>query len=176
MGRRGAVATSQPLAAQAGMSMLQAGGNAIDAAVATAAALTIVEPSSNGLGGDAFALVWADGKLHGLNGSGRAPGVGNVRALSRRRPYAGSGPRVVAGHGARRSVCVGQPARTFRSAPVPRRACPGDSAGRRWLRRDPDGRVLLGDLAPDLSGPRHNAGVRSEVRDLRTVGHRTTGR
>ncbi len=75
MGRRGAVATSQPLAAQAGMSTLQAGGNAIDAAIATAAALTIVEPSSNGLGGDAFALVWSGGKLHGLNGSGRAPAL-----------------------------------------------------------------------------------------------------
>jgi gamma-glutamyltranspeptidase/glutathione hydrolase len=72
MGQRGAVATSQPLAAQAGMEMLWAGGNAIDAAVAMAIALTVVEPTSNGLGSDAFALVW-DGKLHGLNASGRSP-------------------------------------------------------------------------------------------------------
>lgn len=72
-GRRGMVATSQPLAAQAGLEVLQRGGNAMDAAVATAAALTVVEPTSNGLGGDAFALVWADGKLHGLNASGPAP-------------------------------------------------------------------------------------------------------
>lgn len=78
LGRRGAVATSQPLATQVGMSILQAGGNAIDAAIATAAALTIVEPSSNGLGGDAFALVWAEGKLHGLNGSGRAPALATL--------------------------------------------------------------------------------------------------
>ncbi|MCF8168360.1 MAG: gamma-glutamyltransferase family protein, partial [Rhodoferax sp.] len=70
---RGMVATSQPLAAQAGLSVLQAGGNAIDAAIATAAALTVVEPSANGIGGDAFALVWHGGKLHGLNASGPAP-------------------------------------------------------------------------------------------------------
>src|SRR5438874_2437785 len=67
------VATSQPLAAQAGLEILRAGGNAADAAVATAATLTVLEPTSNGIGSDAFALVWADGKTHGLNASGRAP-------------------------------------------------------------------------------------------------------
>ncbi|HEY9884123.1 MAG TPA: gamma-glutamyltransferase family protein, partial [Thermosynechococcaceae cyanobacterium] len=71
MGKRGAIATSQPLAALAGMEMLWQGGNAVDAAVATAIALTVVEPTSNGIGSDAFALVW-DGKLHGLNASGRS--------------------------------------------------------------------------------------------------------
>src|SRR3954453_19051074 len=71
--RRGVVATSQPLAVQAGISMLQQGGNAVDAALATAIALTVVEPTSNGIGADAFALVWDGQKLHGLNGSGRAP-------------------------------------------------------------------------------------------------------
>ena len=71
--QRGMVATSQPLAAQAGLSILQQGGNAVDAAIATAAALTVVEPTSNGLGGDLFALVWARGELHGLNASGAAP-------------------------------------------------------------------------------------------------------
>ena len=70
---KGMVATSQPLAAQAGLRVLQAGGNAIDAAIATAAALTVVEPSANGIGGDAFALVWHQGRLHGLNASGPAP-------------------------------------------------------------------------------------------------------
>ncbi len=69
----GLVATSQPLAAQAGLAMLRRGGNAVDAAIATAAALTVLEPTSNGLGSDAFALVWDGSKLHGLNGSGRAP-------------------------------------------------------------------------------------------------------
>lgn len=70
---RGMVATSQPLAAQAGLAVLQAGGNAIDAAIATAAALTVVEPTANGIGGDAFALIWHGGQLHGLNASGPAP-------------------------------------------------------------------------------------------------------
>lgn len=70
---QGMVATSQPLAAQAGLSILHKGGNAIDAAIACAAALTVLEPTSNGIGGDAFALIWKDGKLHGLNASGYAP-------------------------------------------------------------------------------------------------------
>ena len=69
----GLVATSQPLAAQAGLVMLQRGGNAVDAALATAAALTVLEPTSNGLGSDVFALVWDGDKLHGLNASGRSP-------------------------------------------------------------------------------------------------------
>ncbi|MCP3741481.1 gamma-glutamyltransferase family protein [Rossellomorea sp. BNER] len=68
--KKGMVATSQPLASQAGLEILQKGGNAIDAAIATAAVLTVVEPTSNGIGGDAFALVWVKGKLHGLNASG----------------------------------------------------------------------------------------------------------
>ena len=67
------VSTTQPLAAQAGLRMLLAGGNAIDAALAAAITLTVVEPVMNGLGGDAFALVWDKGELHGLNASGRAP-------------------------------------------------------------------------------------------------------
>jgi len=70
--RNCAVATSQYLASLAGMEMFYAGGNAVDAAVAMAIALTVVEPTSNGIGGDAFALVW-DGKLHGLNASGKSP-------------------------------------------------------------------------------------------------------
>ena len=71
--RRGVVATSQPLAALAGLEILKAGGNAVDAAIATAAMLTVVEPTSNGIGSDAFALVWNGARVHGLNGSGRAP-------------------------------------------------------------------------------------------------------
>ncbi len=70
---RNVVATSQPLAAQAGLRMLARGGNAIDAAIAAAAVLTVVEPTGNGLGSDAFALVWDGHALHGLNGSGRSP-------------------------------------------------------------------------------------------------------
>jgi gamma-glutamyltranspeptidase / glutathione hydrolase len=70
---RNVVATSHPLAAQAGLRMLQNGGNAVDAAVAAAAVMTIVEPVSNGLGSDAFCILWDGEKLHGLNASGRAP-------------------------------------------------------------------------------------------------------
>lgn len=74
-GTKGMVCTSQPLAAQAGLDILKQGGNAIDAAVATAACLTVLEPTSNGLGSDAFALVWIEKeqKLYGLNASGLSP-------------------------------------------------------------------------------------------------------
>lgn len=68
-----AVATSQPLATQAGLSRIAAGGNAVDAALAAAITLAVVEPASNGIGGDLFALVWHGNALHGLNGSGRSP-------------------------------------------------------------------------------------------------------
>jgi gamma-glutamyltranspeptidase/glutathione hydrolase len=70
---RNLVATSHPLAAQAGLRVLQQGGNAVDAAVAAAAVMTIVEPVSNGLGSDAFCILWDGQQLHGLNASGRAP-------------------------------------------------------------------------------------------------------
>ncbi len=72
-GRRGMVCTSQTLAAQAGLDMLKAGGNAVDAALASAISLVVLEPTSNGLGSDAFALIWTKGTLHGLNGSGWSP-------------------------------------------------------------------------------------------------------
>lgn len=72
------VATSEPSAAHVGLEILKKGGNAIDAAIAVAAALTVVEPTSNGIGGDNFALVLFQGQLHGLNSSGFAP-----EALSR---------------------------------------------------------------------------------------------
>src|ERR1700738_1053805 len=86
-----AVCTSQPLAAQAGLRMLADGGNAVDAAIATAITLTVVEPVSNGIGSDAFAIVWDGQKLHGLNASGRSPaartresfGRAGVRGLGR---------------------------------------------------------------------------------------------
>ncbi len=70
---RNVVSTSHPLASQAGLRMLQKGGNAVDAAIAAAAAITVTEPVSNGLGSDAFGIIWDGSALHGLNASGRAP-------------------------------------------------------------------------------------------------------
>ena len=67
------VATSQPLAVQAGVDCLRRGGNAVDAAITTAITLTVVEPTSNGLGSDAFALIHFEGALYAMNGSGRSP-------------------------------------------------------------------------------------------------------
>ena len=83
----GMVATSHPLAAQVGLDILKAGGNAIDAAVATSAAMAVMEPTTCGIGGDLYAIVWdaKTQKLHGLNASGRAP------ARATRAYFAGKG-------------------------------------------------------------------------------------
>ncbi len=81
---RNAVSTSHPLAAQAGLRMLLAGGNAVDAIIATAAALMIVEPISNGLGSDAFAILWDGERLHGLNASGTAPAAWDTAYFRRK--------------------------------------------------------------------------------------------
>ena len=93
------VATSQPLAAEAGLEILRKGGNAMDAAIAAASTLPVVEPTSNGLGSDAFALVWKDGKLLGLNASGRAPAALRPSHFSGmdRVPFNGWGPVTVPG-------------------------------------------------------------------------------
>lgn len=83
LARHGMVATSQPLAAQAGLEILKQGGNAIDAAVAAAAVLNVVEPESAGIGGDVFAIIWSakERKLLALNGSGRAPAQATLAHL-----------------------------------------------------------------------------------------------
>jgi gamma-glutamyltranspeptidase/glutathione hydrolase len=82
----GMVATAQPLAATAGVEIMRAGGNAADAAVATAAALAVVEPTSTGLGGDCFALFYdaPSQEVHAVNGSGRAPQALTIQALAER--------------------------------------------------------------------------------------------
>jgi gamma-glutamyltranspeptidase/glutathione hydrolase len=79
------VSTSQPLAAQAGLQMLAAGGSAVDAILATAITLTLVEPVSNGIGSDAYALVWDGKRLHGLNASGRSPAAWTLEHFSKYR-------------------------------------------------------------------------------------------
>ena len=85
LGLHGMVATSQPLAVAAGLRILGEGGNAADAAVATAAALNVTAPTSTGIGGDCFALYYEskERKIHALNGSGRAPGAINLQRLRR---------------------------------------------------------------------------------------------
>ena len=103
LARHGMVATSQPLAAQAGLDILKQGGNAVDAAVAAAAELALIEPESTGLGGDLFAQVYMAGesKLYGLNASGWAPGAWTrvvlPRQVRRRAPVHGRGLRDRAG-------------------------------------------------------------------------------
>lgn len=83
--RGGMVNCSCPQAAASGLEVLRKGGNAMDAAVASAAALTVTEPTSNGLGSDAFALIWSekDHKLFGLNSSGRAPGMASIENIKK---------------------------------------------------------------------------------------------
>lgn len=90
---RNLVATSHPLAAQAGLRMLQQGGNAVDAAIAAAAAMTICEPVSNGLGSDAFCILWDGQQLHGLNASGRAPAAWTPAYFQQRYGSAPTPPR-----------------------------------------------------------------------------------
>src|SRR5260370_28053973 len=102
MGRRGAVAANHPLAAQAGLLTLRAGGNAIDAAVATALALAVVEPMMSGLGGDAFYHVFdaATGRALVFNATGPAPQAATPEryagGIPRTRPLSGSLPPLAA--------------------------------------------------------------------------------
>lgn len=84
---RNVVAASQPLATQAGLRMLQRGGNALDAALAAAIALTVVEPTGNGIGSDAYCILWDGKELHGLNASGRSPAAWAPERFAGRRSF-----------------------------------------------------------------------------------------
>lgn len=80
----GVVATSEGLASQVGLELLKKGGNAVDAAIGTAAALTVVEPTSNGIGSDCFAIVWMNKKLYGMNASGYSSKHHTIEAMNKR--------------------------------------------------------------------------------------------
>lgn len=114
---RGAVATSQPLAAAAGLAALRRGGNAVDAALATAITLTVVQPGANDIGGDLFAIVWDGHRLHGLNGSGRSP-AGLTRELVLA-ATGGRGAAPTAAHGGAQATAPAMPARGWLPVTVP---------------------------------------------------------
>ena len=115
------MATSHPLATRAGLRALERGGNAVDAALAAAAVLTVAEPTDNGIGGDAFALVWDGGVLYGINGSGRSPADLGGRSAEER--------RATLGHGAGRRAALGRPGDALRPLRARQR---GRAGGRRW--------------------------------------------
>jgi len=98
--KNGVVATSNALASQAGLDMLKKGGNAVDAAIATAACLTVVEPTANGIGGDNFAIVWLNNELYGMNSNGHSPyeiSIEKVKADNEKMPVHGWTPVTVPG-------------------------------------------------------------------------------
>ncbi len=98
--KNGVVATSNALASQAGLDILKKGGNAVDAAIATAACLTVVEPTANGIGGDNFALVWMKNKLYGMNSNGYSPSsidANEIKQFSDTMPIYGWTPVTVPG-------------------------------------------------------------------------------
>lgn len=124
---RNVVSTSHPFAAQAGLKIIQQGGNAIDAAIAAAAALMIVEPVSNGLGSDCFAIVWDGKELHGLNASGTAPQAWSPEYFSKK-------------YGTDASGLADRPKRGWDSVTVPGALAGWEELHRRF------GSLLLGDL------------------------------
>ncbi|SCL14788.1 gamma-glutamyltranspeptidase / glutathione hydrolase [Micromonospora rhizosphaerae] len=140
----GAVATSQPLAAAAGLAVLRRGGNAVDAALAAAITLTVVQPPSNDIGGDLFAIVWDGERLHGLNASGRSPA-----ALTREMVLAATerrGAEPVDALGGAQAAGPAMPARGWLPVTVP-----GAPAGWRDL-HDRFGSLPFADLFADAIG------------------------
>lgn len=135
------MATSQPLAAAVGLAVLRRGGNAVDAAVATAIALTVLQPGSNDIGGDLFAIVWDGERLHGLNGSGRAPAALTRDAVLAR--TGGDGARPTAAHGGAQASGSAMPARGWLPVTVP-----GAPAGWRDL-HDRFGKLPFAELFVD---------------------------
>ena len=158
---RNVVCTSQPLAAQAGLAMLADGGNAVDAALAAAITLTLVEPVSNGIGSDAFAIVWDGERLHGLNASGRSPAAWTPE-------YFGGSPVPARGWN---SVTVpvrfglDRTARPVRQVAVCTDLRAGDPLRPRWVPRLPDGGRAVGEAG---SGAAVTTRLRRSVSPWRT--------
>ena len=143
LARHGMVATSDPLAAQAGLDILRQGGNAIDAAVATGAVLDVTSQNDTGIGGDLFAIVWSarDKKLYALNSGGWAPADWTPRVLHRQaRRAERPGQRRERGDGARRDLRLRRDAEALRHDDVQ-----GDLRARRADRR--------GGLGPGRAPP-----------------------
>ncbi|MFB9238510.1 gamma-glutamyltransferase family protein [Plantactinospora siamensis] len=139
----GVVATSQPLAAAAGLAALRRGGTAVDAALAAAITLTVVQPGSNDIGGDLFALVWDGDRLHGLNGSGRSPAALDRAAVL---AAAGAGTEPVAALGGGQASGPAMPARGWLPVTVP-----GAPAGWHDL-HERFGRLPFAELFADAIG------------------------
>ena len=157
--RKAMACTSIPQGAQIGLDVMKAGGNAVDAAVAMAAAMPLLEPTSNGLGSDCFALVWveAEKKLYGLNASGVAPAALSaalVRELGHQTMPRG---RLDTHHGARRSGGWAELNRRFGTKPLPQLFTPAISGrpGRRSRPGEPGAHVGGGRPADRR---RHGAG------------------
>ena len=112
LAKHGMVATSQPLAAVAGMRVLMQGGNAVDAAIASAAVLNVVEPVSTGVGGDMFALVWnnREKSVRAINGSGRSPMGQTIDSLEAEGHRTHASERGPFGHGPWSGTRLGNPA------------------------------------------------------------------
>ena len=149
LARHGMVCTSVPAATQVGIDILKRGGSAVDAAIAANATLGLMEPVSNGVGGDLFAIVYSakENKLYGINGSGRSPlGLSyeqmkaELDKLNRKTiPPARDAADQRAGNGR----CLGGAAQKIRQTEIERRSRAGDSLRRRRFSRDRADRVLL---------------------------------
>ncbi len=193
LARNGIVATSDPLAAQAGLEILQRGGNAIDAAVATGAVLDVTSQNDTGIGGDLFALVWSarDKKLYALNPAGWAPAAWTPQFFTGKlgvKSVPGSG--VEFGDGARRDLRLRRAAQAVRHADLQgdvrargedcrRRLGTGRAPPRRFARRDAtalradtDSRQIFleGDRAPDLYSIIRNPALAKALRLLQKDG------
>ena len=158
LARHGMVCTSVPAATQVGIDILKRGGSAVDAAIAANATLGLMEPVSNGIGGDLFAIVYSakENKLYGINGSGRSPlglSYDQMKAeLAKLHREHNSTDRHVADQRARNSGCLGGAAQEIRQTEIERRSCACDSICRRGFSGYGIDRLLLGVWSAVIQG------------------------